>query len=136
MNISASLLIAKLDLNIVRLLRRAMQPRRDGCRSSTKYQDRQIIHPQPRIEPRRVLHPNPTYSPRIVDRHSKTNPQSIVIEVPVVVPQTTNRVAPPVLEAPWKKIPWQNPLPPVELIKVFATNPDEHRKGQRIDCFF
>lgn len=137
---SINLIVAAMDLSLVRLVRDAMRTADNSAAgvASTHpaacdrfesrnlhptpvYEPRRVLHPTPRYEPRPVLHPTPRVECPPVDRESDCEPK----------PQAkTNPIQPP-----WKVMPWQNPpeLPPV--IKIVLKNPDVHRSGRLIDCF-
>lgn len=139
-----SLLVAALDLSLVRSIRSAMRAA-DLAAGGVPgplgtIQDRHTIHPQtvhepePRIEPRKVIHPTPHFLPRPVIHPVER--YEILPPVPVRAEQTEHPVhlgAP--LPPPWKQPIWETPIPPQPVIKVITLKPDIQNKGSLIDIF-
>jgi hypothetical protein len=136
-----NLVTASLDLQLVQLLRSAMNPGTGPAGSGNGITPQPTIHPrhrhdpQPVIEPRKHIVPEPHFEPRRVH-----HPE------PAFAPRTDTS-APPLTDAkaecaaflqpPWKTLPWRDPLPPSELpkIKVVMHRPDTIHKGSLIDFF-
>jgi hypothetical protein len=138
------LLVAALDLKLVRLLRDAI---RTTAAAGGRGQSvsglgpapnnslaRRRVEPRPVIEPRRHIHPAPRFEPRIV-----IHPTPKVVEPPPAVcppaePEKA-RISKSLLVPPWKIPPWEQPLQPAIIVKVIKRKPDIVRKGSLIDCF-
>ncbi|WP_428937988.1 hypothetical protein [Fontivita pretiosa] len=134
----ADLLVAALDLKLVRLLRAAMRPAGEGGPASplgpapSTIQPRHRIHPAPRFEPRPVVHPAPRFEPRPV-----IHPQPIVAPPATAQPpepQPPRRLECPI-QPPWRVLAWETPLPPPPKIKLIIYRPDTISKGSLIDLF-
>jgi hypothetical protein len=142
---SVSLIVASLDLQLVRLIRGAMRvaDMQGGGGTgglplaSTVNRD---IQPQPKlkqhqqIEPRPVFHPTPYFAPRPV-----IHPQPRVVNPPPVAcapvePEKEPRSHCPI-QPPWKLLPWQTPIPPRPVIKTVVHRTDVVNKGSLIDMF-
>lgn len=131
MNANAELIVAAMDLKLVRLLRQAMHPS-CSCGRSARGNTAPAHQPQPRIEPRRVIHPQARIEPRPV-----IHVPSRVIEQPSATPtepEQPSRLRSPI-QPPWKILPWQTPIPPRPKIKVVLHRPDIISKGSLIDFF-
>ncbi len=138
---SASLIVAAMDLKLVRLLRDAMRsadaaagPIGMACGgTSPGVAPRRRIEPEARIEPRRVITPEPRIEPRQTIRV-----ESRVVEVapaPVPLePEHPCRTHSPI-QPPWKVRLWETPVPPAPKIKVVIQRPDIVSKGSLIDLF-
>jgi hypothetical protein len=144
---SISLLVASLDLALVRSITDAMraadiasgrgQPasglgpaptlieRRFRIEPEPEILPRERIEPEPRIEPRQVIRPADRYEPR---------DQRDLIPVPAECYKPCKKHT---LEAPWQVLPWEQPLPcRVEpKLKVVVKPPDIVHKGSLIDFF-
>ena len=154
---SISLLVASLDLQLVRLLRDAMAPANGGGSdiggtlagsgrgepasglgpAPTFIERRFHIHPEPKIEPRRHIHPEPRVEPREVirppDRFEPSNAACVPVPCECYKPPK-----PYVVEPPWKVLPWEQELPCERVerpIKVVVKPPDIAHKGSLIDFF-
>ena len=150
----SSLIVASLDLQVVRLLRGAIraadaasgqgipasglgpapspEPRRH-LRPEPVIEPRRHIHPEPRIEPRRVFHPEPRVDVAAVSDCAACCPTEAVCEP---------RITKSPIEPPWKVLPWEDrcdpspcPGPRVPKIKLTVYRPDIARKGALIDFF-
>ena len=140
---NVSLIVATLDLQLVKLLRGAMRAadvasghgKGFGVSRSDSYERRQVIHPEPRYERRPVIHPTPRYASRPVLKLQKTCPDLIPVCSATCAPEPSHITKSPI-EPPWKKLPWENPAPPAQVIKMFMHRPDNLFKGSIIDCFF
>ena len=137
-----SLIVASLDLQLVRLLRDAMAPpigsgepahplgpapttieRRFRVEPEPKIEPRKRIEPEPRIEPRQVIRPADRFEPR----------ESDLVPVPVECYKPCRKFE---IEPPWKVMPWeQAPCPVAPKIKVVVPPPDVVHKGSLIDFF-
>jgi hypothetical protein len=137
---NVSLIVASLDLQLVRLLRSAIRTadrssqRGCACGPADCYEPRQVIHPTPRYEPRPVIHPTPRYEPRCVERPLKACPDLDLSSAPCAPPQVTHIAKSPI-QPPWKTLPWENPAPPAKVVKIIVRRPDNFSKGSIIDCF-
>jgi hypothetical protein len=143
------LLVAGLDLQLVRLLRGAIRtadiasgrgqpvsglgpaptpPPVLHVHPDAVYEPRRHIHPEPRVEPRRVIHPPPRVEPcpPILACSAPCEPFEIK-PAPVAHP---SRIQPP-----WRVLPWQTPVPPRPVLKVVIRRPDIVRRGQLLDVF-
>ena len=144
---SVEAVVAALDLNLVRLLRRAMNggcapcgPLGVGtdCRAD-RFEPRKRHEPEPRIEPRQRVEPTPYFEPR---RRIHPRPELVAPcpqFAPAAPPEAPTRPTCPV-EPPWKVLPWERgadlPAPrPVRKIKVFVSRPDSYCKGSVLDLF-
>jgi hypothetical protein len=144
---SVGLIVATLDLQMVRLVRAAMAgggagKHPDGpIHPAPKFEPRKRIEPEPVIEPRRRIEPEPRFDPRPKLRPYDVQPpccapcDSAIATEPA---EKASRSTSPI-EPPWKVLPWENPPEPaprvVRKIKVFLTPPDMHSKGSVIDLF-
>lgn len=100
------------------------EQRRWPCEPAARFEPRPVIHPTPRYEPRPVIHPRPRFAP--CEPHKCCpEPHPIVIKPQAELP----------LEPPWKTVPWENPPPPAQVVKVACYRPDIIRKGTLIDSF-
>lgn len=84
------------------------------------YLPRQVLHPTPRYLPRPVLHPSPRVEPSFC---ASPSPKSGLPHI-AAGPQP-----------PWKILPWQEPTPPPDVIKMIVRLPDSVTKGTLIDLF-
>jgi hypothetical protein len=142
---SVSLIVASLDLQLVRLIRGAMRvaDMQGGAGSSglplasavnRDIQPRPKLKQQQQIEPRPVFHPTPYFTPRPV-----IHPQPRVVNPPPVAcapvePEKAPRSHSPI-QPPWKQLPWQTPIPPKPVIKTVVHRTDVVNKGSLIDMF-
>ena len=94
--------------------------------------ERRAITPQPRYLPRRVLHPTPRYLPRPV-LHPRARIEPLPAPPAGPSAKTPKITAGP--QPPWKTVPWQEPLPPADVIKIVVRQPDTVTKGTLIDLF-
>jgi hypothetical protein len=139
-----NLVVASLDLQLVRLLRGAMavgdgrccEPvsglgpapncieRRFRYQPETEILPRKRIEPTPLIEPRQVIRPTDRFEPREAD----------LVPVPVECYRPTRKS---VIEPPWKVLPWERPLEcrVQPEVKVVVRPPDIVHKGSLIDFF-
>ena len=139
---SASLIVASLDLQLVRLLRAAMKNADDASvsiggsslRPAATFERRRVVHPEPRYEPRRVIHPEPRYEPRRVEHVQKICPDLIPSCSATCAPEPCHITKSPI-DPPWKKLPWQNAPTPPPVIKVVVRISDIASAGTIIDCF-
>jgi hypothetical protein len=147
-----SLLVAALDLNLVRLLRDAMAdtgpgrgtPATELGPAPTLIERRFRIEPEPEIGPRKRIEPAPRVEPREVvrlpDRYepSGCDPAVVVVPVPVPVECCGTYKRPPAIEPPWRVLPWEQapePAPVRPKVKVEVRPPDIVHKGSLIDFF-
>lgn len=146
---SVGLIVATLDLQLVKLLRAAMQPGAGGPSGGMR-----MIHPQPVVEPRRRIEPEPAVEPRPHVRpepvfepreklgYGPLRPDCCDLRAPAVptepVEKSPHSSSP--IEPPWKVLPWEDrPLPApvrhVPKVKVIQARPDIQCKGSVIDLF-
>ena|SRR5947209_5285312 len=153
---NVQLIVASLDLQLVRLLRDAI---RTADLSTGALRRATDLGPAPSPEPRRHLHPEPVYEPRVhyyptprfeprriwcppagawADRCGMRCPDSAPdwSACPPLAPPAKPDCERP-MGPPWKVLPWQNPPPPprVRKVKVFVSRPDTAQKGAAIDLF-
>jgi hypothetical protein len=139
---NVSLIVASLDLQVVRLLRAAIKnadaasspARHTGLAPAATFERRRVIHPEPRYEPRRVIHPTPRFEPRPVERTQKACADLLPPCSATCAPEASHITKSPI-EPPWKKLPWENPPSPPRVIKVIIRKSDIASKGSIIDCF-
>lgn len=141
---SVNLLVAALDLSVVRSIRDAIRTAdlsaggRPGplgtIQKAVTIAPRQVIHPEPRIEPRKVIHAEPRIEPRRVihptPRYEVLPPIQVCAEQTEHVPNLGSPLPPP-----WKQPIWETPLPVKPVIKLVVHRPDIHNKGSLIDVF-
>jgi len=147
---SANLIVAALDLKLVRLLRAAMRGGDCcpgvGCNRligpEKRFEPRRRIHPEPVIEPRPRHTPEPRFEPRPVHR-----PAEVVGVRPGGCPpcpeltRADAKLPGSPIQPPWKVLPWQDPAAelsrprPVQRVKVLIGRPDIFLKGGVIDIF-
>jgi len=137
---SIAAIVATLDLQLVRLVRAAMQddgPRAAtalGPRPSPQPLPRRHIEPEPVIEPRRHIHPTPRYEPRPV-----IHPRPRIAPTEECCPPCEPAPEPPdgrcPIQPPWKVRPWEAPVPMKLEVKVVVIRPDIVSKGSLIDFF-
>jgi hypothetical protein len=140
----ASLAVASLDLQVVRLLRDAI---RTADIAGGKFCDspvgisghvnaiilpRDRFEPTPHIEPRKTIHPTPRFEPRPVF-HER-------IDIDVSPSDTSGKselaaVDRTPLPPPWRMPVWKMPLQPAAKVKVHIHRTDVHNKGSLIDLF-
>ena len=143
---NVNLLVAALDLKMVRLVRAAMNGGDDGHDLGRHEKDalikpRQRIEPEPRFEPRKRIEPEPRFEPRPVHRPSEPIPPACPDCCPAATSADatggTSSTSP--IEPPWKVLPWERepePRPrPIQRVKVVTGRPDLSGKGNVIDLF-
>jgi hypothetical protein len=145
----ASLVVATLDLQLVRLIRGAIRAadlaegkvgalagvplpsiRRDG-RLSAAPSPPERFHPTPRFEPRPVVHPTPRIESRPV-YHDRIDIDVAASDTSSPRPRPVNRTP---LPAPWQMPVWGLPIQPAPKVKVHLHRVDVHNKGSLIDLF-
>ena len=146
---SVGLVVATLDLQLVKLLRAAMQPGSGGPPGGLG-----SVRPQPVVEPRRSIQPDPAFEPRPHVRPEPVFEAREKLPYGPVGPDCRACCAPPVpmepveksphssspIEPPWKVLPWEErpapaPVRQVPKIKVIQVRPDIQCKGTVIDLF-
>jgi len=140
-----SLVVAALDLELVRLVRAAMRGN-GGCDGKVihpepRIEPRKRVEPEPKIEPRKRIHPEPAFEPR--KRHRPEDVGSCCAACVSAAPvESVEKVPHPPcpIEPPWKVLPWDErmrsaPPRPVRRIKAFRVRPDIQCKGSVIDLF-
>jgi hypothetical protein len=140
---SVSLIVATLDLTLVKLLRSAIRTADiSGAKEkgssllspAASFEPRRVIHPEPRYEQRHLLHPPSTRTVRTVERLAAPLPPLQPPCITLCLPDTSHGTPSPI-RPPWLILPWENPAPPAKVIKVFVHPPDNTHKGSLIDCF-
>lgn len=136
------LIVAALDLNLVRLVRGAMAPNPNGtpvafigpAPTNPRFEQRPVVHPTPRFEPRPVVHPTPRFEPRpVIHPRPRVEPLPAVCEPPHEPEMPVRSKSP--LEPPWKLLPWETPPQPAPKVKLAIYRPDVVSKGSLIDFF-
>lgn len=150
MDSAASLVVASLDLQLVRLLRDAIRtadlssggaccpPGAGSLPPAAIVEPRRRIEPEPVYEPRRHIHPTPRYEPRRVVRLPGSDAASPACACcPDATAPTPPASSKSPIEPPWKVLPWEElpPCPPAKIVKVAVAPPDSVRKGKLIDLF-
>ena len=144
-----SLIVAGLDLKLVRLLRGAMAGQlsafglngvgagplgtrhigpRPRIEPEPRFEPRKRIEPEPRFEPRKVIHPQPGIEPGPCHPAPCQAPHE---------PEMPLRTRSP-LEPPWRVVPWKPSAPPAQplpKVKLLIARPDVVTKGTLIDFF-
>jgi hypothetical protein len=146
---SVNLLVASLDLQLVRLLRSAIrvadlssgrglsasglgpapniEPRRRFC-PEPDIEPRRVIRPEPRIEPRQVIHPEPR-----IECNPPQTAYSLEAIDPASMQAICNHRSP--IEPPWRVLPWEQPLPPQPVFKIMVKRPDIQPRGRLLNVF-
>jgi hypothetical protein len=146
---SVGLIVASLDLQLVRMLRRAMQGA-GGAAPSPLH----LVHPPPTVEPRKRtggepvveprprVRPEPAFDPRPTLHGRATASDCCAGCAPLATAAPAERATAPSspVEPPWKVLPWERgheppPARPVRKIKVFVSRPDSFCKGSVLDLF-
>jgi hypothetical protein len=147
---SVNLVVAALDLKLVRLLRAAMRGGDccpgPGCNRliepEDRFEPRKRIHPEPLIEPRLHFRPEPFFEPRPVH-----HPAEVVGVLPgeacpsPELPRADAKLPGSPIQPPWKVLPWQDARGElsrprtVQKVKVLIGRPDISLKGAVIDIF-
>ena len=137
---NASLLVASLDLQLVRLLRDAIRTAdlssgagAPGFGPAAVVEPRPRHHPDPLIEPRPRVRPTPRFEPRPVIHPTPRIEASLNDAARVAPPDPCPPRSP--LQPPWKVLPWEQVVSPPALIKINVVRPDIHHKGSLIDLF-
>ena len=136
----SSLIVASLDLQLVRLLRDAI---RTADIAGGKFDDfplgassnqlnavplpRDRFEPTPYFEPRKTIHPTPRFEARPVYHEQ--------IELPALESSDKSTLSHSPLPPPWKTPVWQMPIQPAQVVKVHMHRTDVHNKGSLIDLF-
>ncbi len=147
---SVGLIVASLDLRLVRLVRAAMHPN-NGSQGpggpdrlivpAPNVAPRQRPHAEPAVEPRPRVRPEPVFEPRAVLRpvnEASIGRGDVCVIVEVEKADATSGGSP--IEPPWKVLPWENPpaprfARPVQKVKVVNGRPDIISSGTLIDLF-
>ena len=147
---SVGLIVASLDLRLVRLVRAAMHPGNGPhgpdrlIRPGPTIEPRKRHEPEPVIEPRKRHEPEPVFEPRPV--HRPVRVASIArsdVCVVVEVQKTGETSSGSPIEPPWKVLPWERaseaaPIRfarPVQRVKLVTRRPDIPCSGSVIDVF-
>ena len=146
---SVNLLVASLDLKLVRLLREAMRAADDRggvdrnslIGPAAMVEPRPQIRPEPVVEPRLHHHPEPVFEPRPVHRPAEPSatPPTCGCPASAELPRAEVKLSGSPIQPPWKVLPWQNPPAerprPVQKVKLVIGRPDICNKGGVIDFF-
>lgn len=130
-----NLLVASLDLELVRLIRGAIAPGIDCGQTQVQkhvLEPRFVHHPDPRIEPRDVYHPTPRFEPRPV-YHPTPRFEPLPSAPPIQPEEQVHKSQ--ALPPPWKQPVWETPLPAPVVVKLVQHRPDIVNKGSLIDLF-
>jgi hypothetical protein len=144
---SVNLIVATLDLQLVRLVRDAMRGADKAAGGAMG-----LIHPAPVVEPRHRHQPDPVIEPRLHHRPAPVIEPPLKMRSEDAVWSYTQCVSPmepasaenvsrstSPIEPPWKVLPWEDrslPAPRVvRRIKVVVGRPDIQSKGNVIDLF-
>jgi hypothetical protein len=150
----ASLVVASLDLQVVRLLRDAIRTtelsdnRRRGPLDAAGVPAEvprpvEHIHPVPVVEPVEHIHPQPILEPRrVIHQRPEVLPPDAAVCPPCCTGAFVDPCAKSPIEPPWKVLPWDPrggcaPLspPPAKVVKRVIRPPDIVHKGTLIDFF-
>jgi hypothetical protein len=146
-----NLLVATLDLQLIKLLRDAIrtadihgaaasksgrpgdsfEPRRH-LQPEAQILPRQRFHPTPRIEPRQVIHPAPIIRQPVAMAACEP-PPALPEPDPPLQHHCCASCSP--IQPPWKVLHWQNPPAPRPVVKVVLRRPDIVHRGAMIDFF-
>ncbi len=129
------LVVASLDLQLVRRLRSAMAGGNAACGT---------CHPGPRLEPRPAIKPTAEIEPRL--RHEPTSriePRKVlhaeaepaVVPPPPPLEPERSGFGPLPIQPPWKVLPWQQTPSPAPILKIILHPPDLGNKGTVLDVF-
>lgn len=150
---NAALLVAALDLNLVQLLRGAMRaadiasgrrepvsalgpaptPPPDRFEREPVFQNRRVVHPEPKFAARTVAH--------VASAKQLPAPAKLAIEThaPEIEPCCCSITIKPEVESPlappWRQPIWATPIPPTSKVKIVKIRPDIINKGSLIDFF-
>lgn len=134
-------IIAKLDLDVVRGLRAALNDDAKLALAAhalreARFEPRVRIEPEPVIEPRVRFHPTPHFEPRAVI-YPRPRVAPLTDACPPCPPPPSEDAADGKcrIEPPWKVRPWEAPLPIKREVKVVQVRPDVVSKGSLIDFF-
>jgi hypothetical protein len=146
---SISLLVATLDLQLVKSITSAMNAVNangkccdkaiDGVPVSHKrdcFERRPVIEPTPRINPRKVYDPTPRIEPRpVIHPTPRVEEKQHCCPPPAPCePAPCEKTKSPLLP-PWKTLPCDVKEPAPVQIKMIVQRPDIHHKGSLIDLF-
>ena len=135
-----NLLVASLDLQLVRLLRDAIRTadlssgKGAGIGGAAGVGPRPVATPTPRIESRPVIHPTLRIEPRMSAHPVKPEPPVDVVVISTHEPEQS-RIKQSPIQPPWKVLPWEKPSEPEPKLKVIQRRPDVPVKGTVFDVF-
>jgi hypothetical protein len=131
-------IVAALDLKLVRLLREAMRGADAAAGKGPLGTARRVlarrVEPEPRIEPRHVIRPEPRFEPRPVVHPEPKLPAAPAPTAPPLEPEKPCKTESPI-RPPWKVLPWQTPVQPAPKVKLIIRRPDIVSKGSLLDFF-
>lgn len=143
----ASLIVATMDLELVRLIRGAIRAAdlaggkvgalglplsRNGAGVLNAVAlPRDRFEPAPRFEPRKTIHPTPRFEPRPV-YHDRIDIDVTPSDISSPLVHSVNRSP---LPAPWQMPVWNLPVQPAPKVKVHIHRTDVHNKGSLLDLF-
>lgn len=143
---TASLIVATMDLSVVRLLRQAIRTADlssgnggDSFTPSATIEPRPHIHPEPLIEPRPHVHPEPVYTRRpVIHPHPRVEQANLACPSQTLTPPLRIKLQNPI-QPPWRVLPWSdaraNAPQPRQTVKVHLHRTDVIRKGSVLDLF-
>jgi hypothetical protein len=151
----ASLVIATMDLSIVKLLRDAMRTAALTGAATAPAEGVYAQRPGDRYEPghgasaqgyapfnAQPTCPAPCGDLAAARPATAVDPTRIALQdlAPDRVEQraadsATPTALPPVIQPPWRTVPWEEPMPPRKIVKVVVRPPDIVRTGRLIDFY-
>lgn len=144
----ASLIIAALGLNLVRLLRGAIQAADEqaAARAPTTltpaaiYEPREVIRSQPIVVPAEHIYSRPIIEPRPAIAAENASIPAESTSTPGVGSEhpcrhAPDRQTPDPIQPPWAVLPWQEPPKQQVRVKVVRYRTDIVNKGSLIDSF-
>src|SRR5262249_51022225 len=138
---SIGLITAKLDLQLVRMLRQAMRVAdlSSGCGCHGDPEPRLCVEPRPRLHPSAVIEPRQRISPAV-----RIEPRKVAHPRPIELNSTPQaslshpedvRVTKSPIQPPWRVLPWEKLAPPAPKLKVDIRRFDVPAKGTVLDVF-
>ena len=136
----ASLIVATMELSVVKLLRGAIRTadlsgqRQDLLIPAPTIESRRHLTPEPVVEPRRHIRPAAIYEPsRIEHQHPRVERTALACPCPPPPPVPMKSMNP--IQPPWKVLPWEKAPQPRQTVKVHRHHTDVIRKGSVLDLF-
>ncbi len=145
---NSALIVAALDLSLVRLLRSAIRTADltvASERSINRVNNAYVTHrcccnwtDCPTTQPAPLIPAVDRYEPSNTIVVTEPERPQLLPAMPLPVEAVVVRERDPLespLQPPWKVLPWENPPRPVQNIKVVHYQPDIVCKGSVLDCF-